>query len=1034
MRGMRIERLHVEGFGLHGDLRLALGPGLNVLLGANEAGKSTLHAFLRAMFHGLPRGAKFEPLRGGRHGGSLWLDVGEERVRVERLFSGRGKGVRVENSEGRELGQAHLAQLLGHVDQRVYRSVFAFDLEDLGERGLDAEEIEHRLFDAGLLGAGRSFADVAKRLKEQREAWLKPRSGPLRDLHRAIGAKEKELEEARRRAAGLAELLEQEDTLAAELRDARERRGKLLREQRRWALLESLWPDEVGRRELEEVVAKLPPAREGAGGSEAALLRVVAIGQRLRFLDEEGEKREREGQQLQTWLGGHPPAPELEGLGSALAVLLEERPLQQDRRKRMAGLEETARRERARGEALVASLGPEWTLERAQAVDVSVPRRERLDTLAEELRRAEGEVEQERARLRRQEERLELARGDESRARKLLDEHGAAVPFEALQARVVALAELQAALADRDRAAQSVAVEGMRPRRGSASGWWALSLAAGSFAAWAWASGLGAMAAALVTVGLAAAVGAWLTQRRAAGGGSGEGSPEDSLRRAAERVREHAVRLELPAEPTAGQVQAAAFDLDRQQRHRQRWEELHRQWQREALALARQAEEQETIARALEQEEERLRQVGEAWEREVADLGAGAHLGAEAAQVRMARIVDVRGALATAAEAEAGLRELRGQIEGWERRAEELLAAAGMGGPGAGSVEARLLALHERVAQARRLAEERDRVSRRLDGVRQALRELASEREILLEERASLLADAGVDGEEALRERVAQEREREQAEAALERLQRGLVEKIGEGDEAAALRAELATGDRARWAEALATCERELEELDEAISELDRRLALLRNERETLEASAAIPALAEEVEVLRTQWRAGLRAWRRAALLERLLGHALEELQERQQPVVLRSASSLFEAVTGGRYLRIRQVVDQRQVEVIDAGGRAVAASDLSRGTREQLYLCLRLGLVEAFAEQGIRLPLLMDDVLVNFDPVRAQATARVLGGVAAAQQILFFTCHPRTAQLLRDAVPGATMLALGDGSASEDDSMGIGDVSAEAR
>ena len=61
---------------------------------------------------------------------------------------------------------------------------------------------------------------------------------------------------------------------------------------------------------------------------------------------------------------------------------------------------------------------------------------------------------------------------------------------------------------------------------------------------------------------------------------------------------------------------------------------------------------------------------------------------------------------------------------------------------------------------------------------------------------------------------------------------------------------------------------------------------------------------------------------------------------------------------------------------MIDADNRAIPPIDLSRGTREQLYLAVRLGLIEEFAQRGTSLPLVLDEILVNFDPERMAAVA----------------------------------------------------------
>ena len=52
---MRFVDLRISGFGKFHNLAMEFGPGVNVIYGRNEAGKSTLHSFLRAMLFGLSR-------------------------------------------------------------------------------------------------------------------------------------------------------------------------------------------------------------------------------------------------------------------------------------------------------------------------------------------------------------------------------------------------------------------------------------------------------------------------------------------------------------------------------------------------------------------------------------------------------------------------------------------------------------------------------------------------------------------------------------------------------------------------------------------------------------------------------------------------------------------------------------------------------------------------------------------------------------------------------------------------------------------
>ena len=94
---MIIRELNIRGFGALQNRRFVFGDRLNILYGANEAGKSTLHLFLRAMFYGLERArgrasktdayALYEPWFGeGAYGGSLRFEEDGKLYRIERDF------------------------------------------------------------------------------------------------------------------------------------------------------------------------------------------------------------------------------------------------------------------------------------------------------------------------------------------------------------------------------------------------------------------------------------------------------------------------------------------------------------------------------------------------------------------------------------------------------------------------------------------------------------------------------------------------------------------------------------------------------------------------------------------------------------------------------------------------------------------------------------------------------------------------------------------------------------------------------------
>jgi uncharacterized protein YhaN len=108
-------------------------------------------------------------------------------------------------------------------------------------------------------------------------------------------------------------------------------------------------------------------------------------------------------------------------------------------------------------------------------------------------------------------------------------------------------------------------------------------------------------------------------------------------------------------------------------------------------------------------------------------------------------------------------------------------------------------------------------------------------------------------------------------------------------------------------------------------------------------------------------------------------------------------------ALTEKKYVRVWAPLGEESLRVDAAKGGTFDVPLLSRGTREQLFLALRLALVRSYARRGVELPLALDDVLVNFDARRTRAAAQLLRDYASeGQQLLIFTCHEHVAETFR--------------------------------
>lgn len=142
------------------------------------------------------------------------------------------------------------------------------------------------------------------------------------------------------------------------------------------------------------------------------------------------------------------------------------------------------------------------------------------------------------------------------------------------------------------------------------------------------------------------------------------------------------------------------------------------------------------------------------------------------------------------------------------------------------------------------------------------------------------------------------------------------------------------------------------------------------------------------------------------------LTEAIAVWEKKSQPEVYRIASELFALMTDNAWRSVR-INPDNQIEVTDALMTMRPPELFSLGTRQQLYLALRIALLVTAENVGASLPILADDILVNFDDERRRGAARALAYLAEHRQVILFTCHADVVTLLREADPAATIVNL---------------------
>ena len=124
-----------------------------------------------------------------------------------------------------------------------------------------------------------------------------------------------------------------------------------------------------------------------------------------------------------------------------------------------------------------------------------------------------------------------------------------------------------------------------------------------------------------------------------------------------------------------------------------------------------------------------------------------------------------------------------------------------------------------------------------------------------------------------------------------------------------------------------------------------------------------------------------------------LLDAAVDRYERESQPEVFKRAEALFADFTGGRYDRLYKKLATGELTLCDsATGQEKTFPALSRGSREELMLAMRLALIECTERDSEPLPVCFDDVGVNFDPKRLARAEAAVEKFARGRQVIWFS------------------------------------------
>ena len=215
---MKFLELHLKGFGKFHDRTISFTDGINVIYGKNEAGKSTMHTFIRGMLFGIQpqRGraskndlySKYEPWEnGGTYEGSLRLEQNGHIYRIERSFQKNRKSLTIiDETAGKEIEptRAFMDQLLCGLSETAYNNTISIGQLKSATDSSMVTELKNYI--ANMNTSGNMALNITKAteyLKKQKkalEAQLTPQAaksyttllGEIKALEREIASPEYE--------------------------------------------------------------------------------------------------------------------------------------------------------------------------------------------------------------------------------------------------------------------------------------------------------------------------------------------------------------------------------------------------------------------------------------------------------------------------------------------------------------------------------------------------------------------------------------------------------------------------------------------------------------------------------------------------------------------------------------------------------------------------------------------------------------------------------------------------------------------------
>ncbi|EAG9259865.1 hypothetical protein A7N88_06130 [Listeria monocytogenes] len=246
---MRITSIDIIGYGKWSDAHFNNITNFQVFYGENEAGKSTIMAFIHSILFGFPTKQqsipRMEPKNGGPYGGRLTLeDTPLGRVIIERLKGKATGDVRIYYGDGQTAGEEKLPEIIGEIDRNTYEAIFSFDIHGLQ----NIHQWKKKEFERYLLATGTTGSDAllkaAEALQKKLDSLYKPsgRNPLINQQLKKVKEAQQAFQNAKKQNAQYEQLIHEKEEAIVRQTELQKEKTTMRVELDTLATLADLWP------------------------------------------------------------------------------------------------------------------------------------------------------------------------------------------------------------------------------------------------------------------------------------------------------------------------------------------------------------------------------------------------------------------------------------------------------------------------------------------------------------------------------------------------------------------------------------------------------------------------------------------------------------------------------------------------------------------------------------------------------------------------------------------------------------------------